>query len=357
MARQPAASSGDRPRLRLVRGAECDPEDRRDWTLPEFYERFVLPVCHEGKDRQPQTVRAYRGSLKLWAQITGNPPLRQIDDVTCADFAKAVSQRAGLKGAAKVSPNTVIKHCTQLQFCLDKAGPRSRGNRLGQNILPEPPYLVRPKGRHRLRDRFTLDEITAWLDVLPTTATLPRSMRGIEPPRWWRGLIRFVYNSALRIDSAIEARREWIEVRAKRGQPPEHWLCLPAEATKPRQPLQVYLNQSARLAIEMVPRSEDGRIFAFPGWPSSQSWLQELRRRQLAEIPTTILPEDRRLGFHGLRRATLHWLAERNPLVARKVAGHSGGDVLADHYVGADVVIPLLERLPQPGPARQGMLF
>jgi integrase len=279
-----------------------------------------------------------------------------IDDLTCAHFLAELAQRPGLRGAPRLSPNTVIKHAAHLQFCLDKAGPRSRLNRLGQNLLAEPPFLARPPRRRKPpRDRFTLDELTAWLDCLPATAQLPRRMRGAEPARWWRALILFAYNTALRINAVCEARRGWLETRhPKRGALTEWWLLLPADVMKGRREGQeVYLNTAARLALQMAPPSEDGRLFAWPGWPESQGWLQELRRRQLAEA----LPPGRRFGFHGLRKAALHWLASKNPLVARKVAGHvDGSDVLSDHYTGADVVMELLERLPQPGPAHQKRL-
>ena len=63
---------------------------------------------------------------------------------------------------------------------------------------------------------------------------------------------------------------------------------------------------------------------------------------------TTAIPENRRFGTKAIRRATLTWLAERNPLVSRLVAGYRKLDVLEDFYIQRDVIINLLETVPTP---------
>ena len=76
----------------------------------------------------------------------------------------AVAALPGRKGQP-ISPNTIRKHCTQLQAVIVKAGPRSHEihRRRAQSLIPEVPFFEKPRkhekparGRfHAGRDRAT----------------------------------------------------------------------------------------------------------------------------------------------------------------------------------------------------------
>jgi len=60
-----------------------------------------------------------------------------------------------------------------------------------------------------------------------------------------------------------------------------------------------------------------------------------------------IQPE-RRLGFHGLRKALATHLAAVNPMVATMQLGHTGEMTTREHYVHPDAVASTMANVPQP---------
>jgi len=59
-------------------------------------------------------------------------------------YVEQLKRLPGLKADSLMGPNTIRKHCVQLQHVLDLAGPRGREQRTAQNLLEEVPYLERP---------------------------------------------------------------------------------------------------------------------------------------------------------------------------------------------------------------------
>lgn len=321
----------------------------RESTLTEFADRFFFPVCREAAGSRNGTLRLDRQVLGLWKMYTGDPPIGQIDDLMCGAFVAELRKRPGVKGKPQLSPNTVRKLCTHLQTILDHAGPRSRRNRLGQGLLADVPYLERPKKRRKeARDNFTLNEIGAWLDHCGEAAHAA-NLLGLDPCLWWKGIVTFIYNTGLRIDTTM--RLEWSML--DRDEP--DWLAIPAEIYKGGEHgLDMYVNSHARAAIEAIGSRKHGRIFPWHGWPESQGWLQAQRRSLLSLAG---IPEHRRFGFHGLRKALSTWIAPQNWMLSKIVLGHSTNDVTKECYVNPDVMREILTRVPQPGKLRQKALF
>lgn len=353
MSSEPARSrpaKKTRPAIRLWNADQHEPHDQprglsSTMTLLEFYEAYIRPVCREAAGRADKTLDLDRTALKLWREITGDPPLEEIDQWTCSEFVAQLCKRPGKCGAKRISPNTVRKHCTHLQLFLDRAGPRSRINRLGQDLLEAPPYLERPKKRYKpATDSLSVDEIARWLDACPR-ARLPRKMRGFHAETYWRALVLFTYNTGLRIDTVMCLTRRMLD---------GDWLIVPPEIYKGgSHGGQFFVNRHARAAIESVRQTVCPTIFPWPGWPKSDSWLQEHRRR-LWEIAGIRRPG---VGFHGLRKALITWVAAQNAMLAKMVAGHSTGDVTQECYVHPHVVEEIMQRVPQPGPVHQKRLF
>ena len=105
------------------RAAELSPA----MTLGEFYAAYVLPVCRLAKGADPKTLAVDRTALRYWAKFTRNPSLENLDEYDCADFTERHAQLPG-RGGALCSPNTVRKHCTHLQYILDRAGQIGRAS-------------------------------------------------------------------------------------------------------------------------------------------------------------------------------------------------------------------------------------
>ena len=351
MSSEPSEKPVQRPTIRLWdadrAGGQAEPPDGLSsaMTLSEFYAAYILPVCRVAADRSDKTIKLDRTALKLWAEITGDPPLERIDQFTCSAFVTELRKRPGKSGAKLISPNTVRKHCIHLQMFLDRAGPRARSNRLGQGLLAEPPYLERPKKRYKpATDSLSLEEIGRWLAVCPR-AKLPRKMRGFDATTYWRALVLFTYNTGLRIDTVMCLTQPMLR---------DDWLIVPPEIYKGgSHGGEFFVNRFAAAALETVRQTAFAEFFPWPGWPKSASWLQAYRRRQWVDAEI-----DRPgVGFHGLRKALTSWIAPQNPMLAKMVCGHSSGDVTQDCYVHPHVVEEIMQRVPQPGQAEQQRLF
>ena len=110
-----------------------------EMTLPEFYRAFYRPVILAAQGAEDRTLREYDQSLKYWENCTRHPSLAEINDFDISEFMTAIAALPGRKGEP-ISPNTIRKHCTQLQAVVTKAGPRAshvRNQRKAQNLICE----------------------------------------------------------------------------------------------------------------------------------------------------------------------------------------------------------------------------
>lgn len=294
-------------------------------TLSEAFEQEILP-------RRPfwdaRTVAEYRSTLNLWAKITGDPPLSEIDDRLISRFSAELLRRPGKRAGAMLSRNTVRKHLRHLKAMLRQLGPRATR---GIGLLSEIPVIEAPRPAQRPVTTFSRAQLRSLVEgasffQTPLTHPIPSGV-------WWRALIVVLYNTAWRIGTALSVRWEWVD---------GDWINVPPEAMKRREMgRRFYLNSAARRALGTI-RQDSGPIFP---WAGAMLSLQRWRRRIAARVG---LPTNELYGFHCLRRTTLSAIAAINPIVARIVAGHAIHDVLADHYTSDQVIVDTLERLPQP---------
>ena len=157
-------------------------------TLGEFFEQYLLPYCPPKTGER--NVDQYRESLKLWADLTGNPSLDRINAMTTARFVTLLAQRTNRKGEP-ISDKTVRKHCVCIQFCLDRAGPPSRRWALNAGLIHEPPGRI--KGvRNRFRSSWDDPADVGWIpgpiDAPPFRSTIRRqtdcrAARSDAPPQ------------------------------------------------------------------------------------------------------------------------------------------------------------------------------
>ncbi|GAB4137760.1 MAG: hypothetical protein Kow0040_24590 [Thermogutta sp.] len=267
-----------------------------------------------------KTAREYRITIRLWAEITGDPPIDALTADHITAFTRGLMARPGR--GAPISPNTIRKHLRQLRAIM--------------NATDRPdvrmPKIAFPPARKTAREVWQNDDLRRIADARTTIE--PALTRPVDPAAWWRALVILIYNTAWRIGTAMAARWDWIQ---------GNWITVPAEAIKGRRASRRwYLNRHAIRAIETVKQNADPRIFP---WSGCALTLQRHRRRILRGIG---LSDGPRCGFHRLRRSSLSAIAKINPLVAAITAGHASGDVLAQHYLSDDVIAAVMERLPQP---------
>jgi integrase len=311
-------------------------------TLSEFFAAHVLPAFLRPTNASKRNIDQYRESLKLWEAITAGPSIHQIGQATCAEFVAKLQQRKWR--GARISVNTVRKHCVAVQKIIDLAGPRTRKNRVAVGLFcEEPPYLERPaKQTHPVRDDFSLDEIRAIIAACQA-AVATDNLAGVPPTIWWTSLFLFLQNTGLRIGTAMCASWSMFD--------PHYpgWLDIPPAAYKGgRNGGYFYVNSHARKAIEQVRQlagADCPSLFPWKNWPVSANWLQRCRRKIM---DSSGLPGHRRFGFHGCRKFLGTWVAPQNALLASIILGHKSANVTRDSYVNPKVVEELLERVPQP---------
>jgi integrase len=302
-------------------------------TTSQFFTAYVKPICLDPKNTQPKTFKAYQNALKHWRQLSGDPPVNQIDDRTCAKFTKSLSQRLNGDGE-KISPNTVRKICIHLQFVFDRLGPRNRQNRFGTNLLADSPYLQKPRRRIKPpTDNFSIKEISAWLEAAKC-AQAPR-IRGITPAEWWTALILFIYNTGLRIGTALKLR--WSMLVG-------NFLTIDGSIYKGGDGRQFTLSDRALEAIRPLRELQSDYPKIFP-WPYSESYLEKVRQKILKG---SSIDETRQFGFHALRKALASELARVNPIIAQIAMGHTSIRTTAEHYINSESFVESLNKIPQP---------
>lgn len=332
----------ERPRLTLYDGREAGPGLSAHMTLWEFYCGYARPVVLKLKCK-PRGLDVYDQVLRRWKELTGDPPLKQIDEETLSGFLQQLEEfpatdRQGRVAIKRLAPNTRRKHWAHLDRVLKLAGPRTRENRSGKGLVKTIPFCEPPPKEHTpVKPAFTLEEINQWLAVC-RLAPSPRTLQGITAAQFWRALIYWIYNVGTRIETTLAV--EWDMIRGD-------WLYLPPAIMKGHAGKEPCVNAHALAAIEPLRRAGWPRVFP---WPHGSGWLQAVRRGLLATSRIAPLRQ-RELGFHALRRAMTGVVAQRHALVAQDQLGHTQWETTARHYLPREVRVRVMNDLPQPDPS------
>jgi integrase len=310
-------------------------------TLAQFFKKYVKPVCLVAGGAAPRNLEQYAESLAYWARFTRDPPLGELSQADCAAFVAGLRTLTNKRTGQPISPNTIRKHCTEIQRVLDLAGPRGRQRsaRLAAGLITQVPYCERPPQRRKPpTDSYTLIEVQQVLAAVGV-ARRPRLIDTSVPPAvWWDSLIRFLLNVGTRIETTMALT--WSMVVAKPDGP---WLVVPPEIYKGRRHgLELPLNAPAFAALVAL-RGRDQHLFP---WPYSLNYLHQCRKKLLA---ASTLPPERRLGFHALRKTLATELARQDGKLAQAAMGHAAFSTTSASYIHPNVMRAAFDRLPQPG--------
>jgi len=389
----------DRPAVEPPESGPIRPDPR--WTLIDLYCYHLRRLCRGWPPRQERAAgqppgrrrrRAQADTLKederalrvWWESQTGwtpealadpevtvgrpEPRLADIDDASCdamLDYADSLTHR----GRA-IADSTIAKWTTHLNFMLSRAGPRVGRKKHFCRLIQEAPQIEPPEvaSAPAPRPPYTLDEIWRLVETCQEHGSrLPKFRFRAEV--WWRSVILFGYNTAMRPETLFSLRWEHVlsdaQLRAAFGAErlardetlSGRVVDVPAEIVKgKRHGYRLWLNAAADAAIAPLKRG-GGLVFSYP-WPTGESTLyHELQRLlQLGGLPE--------LGFYGLRRAfsteCLRIKHAGAPVACQLVMNHRGGDLaMALGHYAEPVAIEqeVLPLLPQPGPAKQALLF
>jgi integrase len=301
-------------------------------TLCTFFESYVLPTCFY--DDKPLTIETYRGALKLWRLITGDPPIEEITSQTLGLYRDALSKRRGKKPYTKAATNTVASRLRFIQTILDKAGPPGRRNRDAKGLIACAPWIRPPRLEKKLPRTIPPEVLKLVYDA--TAGMDWPEIPGIKAPAWWKALLEIVYNTALRRRTLFEMRMDEIDWG-------NNSLRLSAERFKTRQPMIVHLNPAAMTALRRI-RTHRELIFPTNANNDRTFYTHFHHLQDLACIPLK-----QHFGLHVIRKTSATVLAAVNPKTAQLALGHAQLTTTLDSYIDpTDIIGASLDAMPQP---------
>lgn len=335
-------ANGEQDALRIYDVARPAPRGindiSADMTLSQFVEIYYKPVHLLSNDSRPRNLEEIDKSVEYWVRFTtkggaiAEPALNAITVFHCADFINGLKQLPGRK-YPKLGNNTIRKHAAAIQSIIDICGQPDRKFRNALGILDRLPYIARPRKQIKeAEDCFTFAEIEQLIENADV-ATLPNHLP-CTAGTYLRRLFVFIFNTSARITGAMES--EWRHFHGSH-------LILPARiAAKGTNDKRVEINDAAREVIESMRGCDARRIFPWPhSWPVSRSNLYG----QLGLV-RQCLPENRRFGFHAIRKLTNNELARINPKACEKVLGHQRGATNVESYTSRVIASEALSKLP-----------
>lgn len=342
-------SSSAVSRLSLFTGSEHAPqpsEPSLHWTLTRFYREYVLPQ-REALGRSPLTIQQDWTQLRTWARVTGDPPILRIDQALCREFVARL--RNIPVGSHARSPMTVRKACTHLQGVLNQIG-RGRSPESGAaGLLTEVPRLAPPASvETAIKDVWRLEELAAVLAAC-RMARETSCTCAVPAPLWWDCLVRFLYNTGLRINTALRVTWDMVD----RDEP--GWITIPRQIYKGgRHGLFLFLNCHAREAIERLRSARQPLLIPWLNWPNSKTWFNRSFGRI---VRASGLQPQRQFRCHAIRGCCATELSRISETAADLVLGHRGRSLRLDCYTDPHIMMEALIKLPQPHRPAQRQLF
>ncbi len=301
-------------------------------TVASFFQSYYIPV--RLSNSPACTVENYRGTVRMWTLITGDPPLEDITPEMLAKFKSCIERNRAQDGINWASAHTVRKHLRVLQSILDKAGPPGPRNRDAKGILTKIAPWVRPPRADDPEPRFVPLEVISAVYECAVGMDWPWNDR-VKPPAWWRALIAVAYNTSLRRRTLFEMRMDEIDWQGRR-------LNLPPPRLKSRKRLIVPLNDVAYAHLQEI---RGNRELVFPKDGSHVKFNHRFYHLQRLAG----LKEKDQFGLHDIRRTSATILWEDSPQAAQYALGHSTAEVTKRFYVqGTGLVARARAAMPQP---------
>ena len=301
-------------------------------TLGSFFERYYLPICLS--DGSPATIHLYRVSVRRWAMLTGDPPLKAITTDVLARFREAL---LALRKTTrkKLNPITARNYLRHVQILLDKAGPRARRSRDAAGFLAESPWVKPIKCEWPVPRTVPRAHLSACYEAAESM-TYPRLLN-VTPGDWWRGLLAVAYNLGLRRATLFALEWSMIDWETR-------VLTVPAAIVKGRRKLVLPLNDVVLNHLRIL-QSESRAPEVFR-WPHSREWFG----KQMAKLQTAAgIMAAKQFGLHAIRRTCATVLWKRDRAAAQLMLGHTALAITREHYVDAiEGLSEAAAAMPQP---------
>jgi integrase len=301
-------------------------------TVSSFYATYYKPV--RLADSAPPTPVQYEGTIRIWAWLTGDPPLKDITVEMLARFKSCLQKMRGKKRVGYMSANTVRKHLRHLQTLLDKAGPPGPRNRDAAGVIPGPVAWIKPPRSEEKLPKIITMEMLGDVYMAAVAMDVPR-LPGFKPAAWWRALLAVAFNTQLRHRTLFEMRMDEID-----------WahcqLDLPPARLKSHRSQSIHLNEVAMRHLLSI-RTDRELVFQ---WPHSRKQFDRCFYRLQAAAG---IPLKDQFGLHDIRRTAASAIWADSPAAAQYALGHRSIETTRAHYVnGTSIVARALDALPQP---------
>jgi integrase len=301
-------------------------------TLCSFYETYYLPTCLYGASES--TLGLYRGVLKRWKLLTGDPPLRSIDVALLAKFRDALSKMRGMEKWQRAAPSSVATTLRHVQTLLDKAGPPGRRNRDAAGLIETVPWVRQPRSEPREVHLVDPAEIDA-VYLAAVGMERPR-IEGLQPAKWWRALLVTVWNTGLRRRSLLELSWDMVDWKLR-------LFRIPGRSMKAKRFQIQPFPEMVASHLHAIRRSEHGLIFPWSGH------IRDFHTKWCQLLDLAGIPAERHFGLHDIRKTLATTLWGSDPQAAQFVMGHSSSTVTARHYVAqTGIVARAVDAIPQP---------
>jgi integrase len=302
--------------------------------LKEIYENYYLPMLRE-YDTSKRTLVEYETTISLWEKALGSLDISQVEKKHINIFKKYLSACPGLKKGTLMRSNTIRKHLRMLRPLLTTASNGTQRCK-GLKILKEVPNLdPPPETFRRASDALTREEITAWIESAKSRNAPP--IAGITAGLWWECLITLIYNTGIRIGSALQMKWAWVDFESR--------IIQIQKENGVKTTYDIYLNDEALEALNTLFRisekkSTEDRVFA---WSMNKKTFYEHAKKQ--QKLAGILKE-RQFKFHAIRKHFGSTIARENPAAAAQALGHPDLKVTTNYYMNRkQVTDPFIDNI------------
>ena len=327
-----------------------------------FYHDVYEPEFLAGAKRT--TLKEYVATLRHWRALTPNPPLGEIRSADLAEFKRALleptivreqnadpqmllfdpwasDRQRTLFGVGNGSPNrkplsraTVNKHLRNLNAMLNKAGPRTPGNRDALGLLEVVPW-TRPVKEPRRRPRPASEATVGPIYQATAAARFP-DLAYVSAADWWKALIVAAYTTGCRRGSLLALLQADVEWEARQ-------IRLEADDDKAGEerlkPISLLLMQHLFRI-----RTDHALMFPFPHSPTT--WYRQWHRLQDAAG----LRRESHIKFHQLKAACGTALARAggSPWAIQQRLDHSTLRTSRFYINPSQEELEMIEHMPVP---------
>lgn len=308
-----------------------------EMTLSEFHGSYFEKVALI--DASQGTIVSYGESVGHWHDLTGDPPLKSIDEWAVGEFLEGLKQLPGRKPGTLMSAYTRRKHARQVSTVLERAGPKGSDKKSRKNcdLIELPPVIDLPRVDHDPpAAAFTLEELAA-LYQAAGGQTRPQ-IAGVEPGDWWRAVITVAFFAGLRRGELLRCRYEHLKPAADATAE----LFVPGSGCgRSRRGKRLLLVPAAAGWIEKI---RTPRALIFP-WPHDLRYL-DTHYRRLVERAGVAWFEGK--AWHRFRQSHATELCQISAVAATVSLGHGNAATTLEHYINPRAAAEGLRRMPNP---------